>query len=61
MKLPKKTVKRIRSIKAKDLARQVAALQRIADRQAKAVIASVHVPAVPKPDMVRKPILKEVF
>jgi hypothetical protein len=56
MKLPEKTLKRIRQIEAKDLKRQVAALQKIADRQAKAVIASVNVPAVAKPDMVRKPI-----
>lgn len=56
MKLPAKTLKRIRQTEAKDLKRQVAALQKLADRQARAVIASVRVPAVPKPDLVRKTV-----
>lgn len=48
--LPKATLDRIRKTKNKDAIRRIKALNKIAAQQTKAVLSSVHVPAVTEPD-----------
>lgn len=50
MKLPKKTLARIRKTKQKEDLARVERMQGIAHRWTRQVVASVNVSAVPKPD-----------
>lgn len=59
MKLSKKVLRRIRETKAQDELCRFTVMNRIADRQARAVLSNTAVPAVAKPDVARRAVSEE--